>query len=84
MSKPEFTAEDFEAWREQPITAWVLSGVQRFADLQADHWGKLSWDSGNADQATLDRLKTRADAYEGLAQLTFEQAQGLHDDAQEG
>lgn len=73
------TAEEFEIWRENPITAWVLAGVQRFADLQKLSWADASWASGEADQATLDRMKTRADAYEGLAGLTFEQALGLHD-----
>lgn len=76
------TEDDFAAWKDNPITAWVLAGVKRFADLQKLSWADASWASGEADQATLDRMKTRADAYEGLAGLTYEQALGLHEDAE--
>jgi hypothetical protein len=72
------SADDFAIWRDNPVTAWVLAGVQRFADLQKVAWADGSWADGKADQQTLDRLRTRADAYEGLATLTYEQAVGLH------
>lgn len=76
------TEDDFATWKENPLTAWVLAGVKRFADLQKLSWADASWASGEADQATLDRMKTRADAYEGLAGLTFEQALGLHENGE--
>jgi hypothetical protein len=70
--------DDFAIWRDNPVTAWVLEGVQRFADLQKSAWADTSWTAGVADQEALDRLRTRADAYDGLATLTYEQAVGLH------
>lgn len=72
------TAEDFEVWQSDPTTQWVMAGVKRFADLQQQAWAAVSWSLGKADQAKLDELRTRADAYEGLATLTYEQAAGLH------
>jgi hypothetical protein len=77
------TKDDFDAWKANPMTEWVMAGVQRYADGQKAFWGEQSWSSGLADQAALDRMKTRADAYEGLAQLNFEQAMGLHEQAEE-
>ena len=74
------TEDDWEAWRANPVTRWVLSGVQRFADAQAEDFAAM-WSSPAGtpiDQQRVDRLKVRADAYHGLANLTFGQAVGLH------
>lgn len=80
---PEITKEDYEAWLEQPITRMVMSGVKRYAEAQRMSWSTMSWQSGVANQPALDRLKVRADAYLGLADLTYEQAIALHDETQE-
>lgn len=78
------TEDEFTIWRENPITAWVLAGVQRFADAQAPSFGALAWSADPAEWDALrlarERIKSRQDAYEGLAALTYEQACGLHDD----
>ena len=76
MSIP--TEEEYLIWRDDPVTKWVMAGVRRYADLQKPAFADAAWASGYCDQRRLDELRTRADAYEGLAGLTYEQARGLH------
>lgn len=79
------TEDEFAIWRDNPITAWVMAGVQRFADLQKPAFAEMAWHVSDERQEWDEmrlaraRIKARADAYEGLAGLTYEQAQGLHE-----
>lgn len=70
--KPQLIAEDFSAWREDPTTQAIVAALNAFADAQKTAWDLLSWEQGEADPMKLMELKTRADAYRALAELSFE------------
>lgn len=72
--------EEFIAWRANPVTQYVMAGVLRYAEMQRQAWVDASWKHRVADHSLLLELHTRADAYEGLASLTYENAIGLHED----
>lgn len=69
---PQLTAEDFAAWREDPTTLAILDLLASFADAQKAAWDDHSWDSGKADPLMLCELRTRADAYRAMGEMTFE------------
>lgn len=65
-NKPTISEEEFTAWRDDPVTAWVFRGIQRTAALQREAFSADAWATGKADQQTLTELRTRADAYLAL------------------
>jgi hypothetical protein len=66
------TREDFESWVENPATQWVFRAVLNASRLQKEEWERASWDEGKADQLLLTELRTRADAYLGIAETPYE------------
>lgn len=66
------SAEEFAAWRIDPVTEWVIAELAKAADAQREAWLEHSWSSGQADPTLLNELKTRADAYSALAELSYE------------
>lgn len=42
------------------------------AEANRAEWGRISWDNGSANQAALSELRTRADAYRAIPELTYE------------
>lgn len=64
--------EEFIAWKEQPITRWVLGQCAKAAAENRQSWIDASWGAGNAEPLLLTELKTRADAYLALEQTTYE------------
>lgn len=70
--KKPVTAEEFDAWRQDPVTAWVMAEMSRAADLQREGWIAASWDGGACDPMLLNTLQTRADAYRALAELSYD------------
>lgn len=84
------TEDEFLIWAENPITQWVLSGVQRYAGLQKQAFSDGMW-MASGEQADWEaqrllhaRARARQDAYEGFAALTYDQACGLHEEASDG
>lgn len=75
------TEDDFLAWRDHPVTRWVMSAAQGAADAQKAEWDRLSWVAGNADPLTLIELRTRADAYSALFENTYAQWSEMHEPA---
>lgn len=80
------TAEEFETWLDNPVTQWVRAGVARYADLQKVAFSEAMW-AASDEPADWERQRilharavARADAYEGFAGLTYDQALGLHED----
>lgn len=67
------TAEEFTAWREDPVTAWVMGELGKAAEAQKTAWIDATWSGGIADQEALTTLRTRADAYSALSQVTYDQ-----------
>lgn len=69
--KKPVSAEEFDAWRDDPVTAWVMSELNKAAEKQRDGWLAASWDDGGCDPIVLNTLRTRADAYRALAELSY-------------
>ena len=66
------TREDFIRWREEPVTRAVMEAHRRTAEDNRIAWMRHSWDNGHANPLTLLELKTRADAYLAIAEMTYE------------
>lgn len=64
--------EDFAAWRDHPVTQFVMAGLRRNAGEHRDLWASESWNTGHADQAQLTVLRERADAMMGLVEADYE------------
>ena len=65
--------DDFEAWKANPMTEWVMAALQTAAEAQRLKWAHLTWEQGSPpDPMTLLELRTRADSYRALSETTFE------------
>ena len=58
--------DEFAAWRDDPVTRFVMAALERNADECRDEWLRKSWNTGEADQAVLIGLRERADALLGF------------------
>lgn len=58
--------DEFDAWRDEPITQFVMAALIRNAEECREAWMDASWHGGNADQRSLDTYKARADALLGF------------------
>lgn len=63
------TDEEFQAWREDPVTAWVLAALKAAAEEQKAAWLDATWEQGECDTDKLIELRTRADAYRALVEI---------------
>jgi hypothetical protein len=68
--------EDYARWREDPITRTVLGALELAEKAQKQQWDDASWNGGVVRGEELERhllvLRTRADAYAALREMTFE------------
>jgi hypothetical protein len=68
--------EDFARWREDPMTRTVLGALQLAEKAQKEAWDEASWSGGIVRGDDLERellvLRTRADSYASLPEMTFE------------
>jgi hypothetical protein len=74
--KKPISAEEFAAWRDDPVTQIVLKAHLEMAEKQREGWAKASWDAGTVDPLLLTELKTRADAYRAIAECSYEDVVG--------
>lgn len=72
-------AEDLEQWRNNPVTTWVVAALKKSSEAQRRAWVDASWESGTADPLLLIELRTRADAYDAMSEVTFEGLKEIHD-----
>lgn len=66
--------EQFIAWRDDPVTRFVLEACEKAAVDQQREWQRITWDAqGGAvfSEKTLAVLQTRADAYRALAETDY-------------
>lgn len=70
-------ADEFAAWQAHPVTVFVNAGLVRLAELAKAQWQADAWD-GHLEPVPLARVKTRAETYLELAELTFEDALGAN------
>lgn len=68
----EIDPEEFEAWREHPITRRVFAVLNQHAEHRKELWVAQSWNSGDADERKLVMLKGQAEAFEWLPKATHE------------
>lgn len=66
------TKDEFQLWREHPITEWVFAALKAASEAQKQAWIDSSWASGVADPRVLIELNTRADAYRALYETEYE------------
>lgn len=64
--------EAFDAWREHPVTLFVFGACRAQAEYCEANWKDGSWNSGEADQDSLNELKARADTYRALEDSDYE------------
>jgi len=74
--------EEFEGWLDSPITRFVLDAYSRLADEQKKAWINISWVGGSADEAYLIELRTRADAYQSMADCNLGDLIATHEAAE--
>lgn len=75
--KPKpISAEEFAAWRDDPVTQVVLKAHADMAELQKTAWIAASWEGGNADPLALTALKVRAEAYSAISECSYEDIVG--------
>lgn len=75
--KPKpISAEEFAAWRDDPVTQVVLKAHADMVELQRAGWMAASWDGGDCDPLLRAALKARADAYTAIAECTYEDIVG--------
>lgn len=63
--------EEYEAWRDNPVTRWVMAACERAAEDNRQLWIDQSWEGGNADPNALIELRTRADAYRAIIECDY-------------
>ncbi len=76
MSQPSL--EEFQAWKEHPVTRWVIQACLQAAQAQQEEWTRTSWVQGASDPQLLTELRTRADAYSALDETVYEDWCKIH------
>lgn len=64
--------EDFELWRDHPVTVHVFNELKKVADAAKDKWTASSWDQGAADPLLLADLRARAEVVNDLITVSYE------------
>ena len=59
----EIDPEEFEAWREHPITRRVFAVLNQLAEDRKEVWMAQSWNGGDNDERKLVMLKGQAEAF---------------------
>ncbi len=72
------TSEDYEAWRDRPMTQWVMRAFRQIAEENKAAWVTASWESGDADEISLREMRARADAYMAMTEMSFDDLQATH------
>lgn len=73
------TEEEFEAWRDHPITQWVMAAYRALAEEQKAAWLQQSWDAENNDREALLVMKTRADSYLAIVESGHDAYTAAHE-----
>lgn len=68
----EIDPEEFEAWREHPITKRAFAALYDMAENRKQMWIAQSWNAGDPDERKLAMLKGQAEAFEWLPKATHE------------
>lgn len=55
--------EEYEVWREHPVTAAVFTQLRELAENRKQVWVHQSWDTGKCEPAALAMLRGQAEAF---------------------
>lgn len=67
------TREDYESWRDNPVTQAVYEALRRKADAAKTAWVDASWSSGQVSEVLLADLRATANICNDIRGLTFEE-----------
>lgn len=71
MTNAKISQEDFEQWRDNPVTLWVFGLLQDISEKAKQEWLSASWGSGRVDPVLLADLKARADTIKQLTEAEY-------------
>lgn len=76
--------EEFEAWRDSPVTQWVLEAFRIMAQLQRVAWIEHTWHGdGDPTRELQVELRTRADAYQAIADASHDDIVSVYEPEEE-
>lgn len=83
MAAANITDEEFDAWRENPVTRWFMRAFATVADANEAIAKDHAWVAATSEQA--DKIDThlmtvlaeKVKAYRSVHEATFEQIQGF-------
>lgn len=67
-----FEKDEFDAWRDNPITQAVMKYVQELADRAKAEWIAASWEQGVVDPVLRADLYSRSQIASDLVNLNYE------------
>jgi uncharacterized phage-associated protein len=67
----KITKEDFESWRDNPVTEEVFRAFDWLGEKAKQQWLAMSWDKGNCDPVLLADLRARAQVVEDFRKIEF-------------
>ena len=65
------TEEEFQAWRDHPVTQYVTKAFEAMAAAQKKAWIESTWDGNHCDAYDLCALRTRADTFNAMKECTL-------------
>lgn len=74
--------DDFEAWKDNPITQAFMRCCGIWADQAKGLWVSASWDGGVNKDTDLWRMKGQAEALLDIQSITAEKIEGTLDESQ--
>lgn len=66
------TKEDFDAWKDNPVTEVVLSAVKSIADGAQAEWLQASWQNDTIDPAFRAALKAKEQLALDFVEMAYE------------
>lgn len=64
--------EDFDLWRDHPVTVHVFKELRKVADKAKEKWIALSWEAGETDPVLLADLRAKAEIVNDLIEVSYE------------
>lgn len=80
------TEEDYLAWREHPVTKWVMEAFDLSARKCRDQWLQISWDGVNPEgmpktsEAVHRELFAKAVTYQSMSEAEFADIEARHNE----
>lgn len=76
--------DDFNTWRENPVTEWVFKALETIEAAQKQHWLETSWDQKACEPTLLHELQVRADTARAIIDVSYDRlCEVLGDEPQE-